>query len=96
MSKEQKVQLLVIVAGVETVVEGNENAPLQTVAQHALNASGNNGRPLSEWELKDEQGRALDLSKPVGSFNFGPRALLYLTLRVGVNGGFTRFAFDRK
>jgi hypothetical protein len=86
MASPHKTQLLVVVNGVETLVEANESAPLKTVAQHALSASGNNGRPLSDWELKDEQGRLLDLDRKVGSFGFAPNALLYLTLTVGVNG----------
>ena len=86
MSQEQKIQLVVVVNGVETVVDGNVHAPLRTVAEHALQASGNSGRPLSEWELKDERGLLLDLDRPIGSFGFAPNALLYLTLTVGVNG----------
>lgn len=86
MSKEQKIQLVVVVNGVEAIVEGNVNAPLRTAAEHALHASGNSGRPLSEWELKDERGLLLDIDRSIGSFGFEPNALLYLTLSVGVNG----------
>lgn len=82
-----RVQLRIVVNGAETLVDANLNAPLRTVAQQALNASGNNGRPLSDWELKDEQGRPLDLDAKIGSFGFSPLTVLYLTLAVGVNGG---------
>lgn len=90
MNQHQKLQLVIVVNGVETLVEGNVQAPMRVVAQHALNASGNSGRPLSEWELKDEQGRTLDLERRLGDFGFAPSAVLYLTLAVGVNGSMER------
>jgi hypothetical protein len=86
MTSKNKTQLVVVVNGVETVVEANLNAPLRTVAQHALNASGNQGRPLADWELKDERGQLLDLDRPISTFTFAANAVLYLTLSVGVNG----------
>jgi hypothetical protein len=86
MSAENKIQVVVVVNGTETLVEANVNAPLHTVAQHALNQTGNDGRPLPEWEFKDQNGRALELDRKVGEFGFGPGTLLYLTLAVGVNG----------
>lgn len=90
MTSKNKTQLVVVVNGVETVVEANHNAPLRTVAQHALNASGNQGRPLADWELKDERGQLLDLERAVSTFNFAANAVLYLTLSVGVNGALQR------
>jgi hypothetical protein len=86
MSDTNKVSLVIVVNGSETVTEANLNAPLRTVAQHALNESGNHGRPLSDWEFKNEAGELLDLSRKVGEFGFAPGTVLYLTLLVGVNG----------
>ena len=96
MTSQNKTQLVVVVNGVETMVDANLNAPLRTVAQHALNASGNSGRPLEDWELKDEQGRSLDLGRSVGSFNFAAGTLLYLTLSVGVNGSVEPTGSDKQ
>jgi hypothetical protein len=90
MPNPNTLQITIVVNGVETLVDANLNAPLRTVAQHALSASGNNGRPLSDWELKDEQGNPLDLDQKVGNLNLAPGSLLYLTLSVGVNGEKTR------
>lgn len=84
-----KIDLVVVVNGVETFVEANRNAPLHTVAEHALAKTGNTRRPLNDWELKDEQGRMLDLARKVGEYHFGEHAVLYLTLLVGVNGAYT-------
>ena len=83
---DNKISLVVVVNGAETTVEANINAPIQVVAQHALNSTGDHARPLSEWELKDDQGRTLDLSRKVKDFGFADGAVLYLTLAVGVNG----------
>jgi hypothetical protein len=81
-----KIQIVVVVNGVETTVDANLNAPLQTVAQHALNETGHQGRPLSDWEFKDAHGNPLDLQRKVGDFHFASGVILYLTLTVGVNG----------
>ena len=86
MASKNQIQLAVVVNGVETIVEANVNAPLRTVAEHALSASGNTARPLADWEFKDERGEPLSLDRKVGSYNFAPNAVLYLTLNVGVNG----------
>lgn len=81
-----QIQIVVVVNGFETVVDANLEAPLRTVAEHALQQTGHHGRPLDDWELKDANGKALDLSRKVGDFKFPPHVVLYLTLRVGVNG----------
>jgi hypothetical protein len=81
-----KTELLVVVNGAETLVDANLNAPLRTVAEHALAQTGNTGRPLDDWEFKDQQGRPLNLARKVGEFQFAAGAVLYLTLMVGVNG----------
>lgn len=90
MSPDNKIQLLVVVNGVETLVDANINAPLRTVAEHALSSTGNSGRPLSDWEFKDADGKPLDLKKKVGDFHFVNGVVLYLTLVVGVNGDCAR------
>ncbi len=83
---DNNIPLRVVVNGAEVTVKANVNAPLQTVAQHALNETGNQGRPLADWQLKDASGNILDLATKVGEFAFSAGALLYLTLRVGANG----------
>lgn len=87
---KNKLSLLVVVNSTPTPVEANVNAPLHTVVQHALSASGSTGRELSEWEFKDVSGRLLDLDRKVGEFGFADGAELFLTPRVGVNGNGAR------
>ena len=86
MASPHKLSLRVIVNGTDTEVDANENAPLQVVAQHALNQTHQESRPLSEWELRDESGNLLELDRTVSSYSFTPQAVLYLQPRVGVNG----------
>jgi hypothetical protein len=81
-----KIHLRVIVSGAETVVEANLNAPLQTVAQHALNQTEQQGRPLPEWEVRDANGAILDLTRKVETFGFDSSTVLYLQPKVGVAG----------
>jgi hypothetical protein len=86
MSSDNKISLRVVVAGQETNVVANINAPLRVVAEHALAATANTGRALSEWEFKDANGKMLDVSRKVGDFQFADGVLLYLTLVAGING----------
>lgn len=86
MANDNKLPLRIVVAGQEITVVANINAPLRTVAEHALAQAGHAGRQLSDWEFKDERGTALDLDKKVGAFGFAAGSLLYLTLKVGING----------
>ena len=83
---DNKISLRVVVNGAETIVNANVNAPLQTVAQHAINQTGNQGRPLADWQLKDASGNMLDVGQKVGDLGLAGGALLFLTLGVGANG----------
>jgi hypothetical protein len=86
MSSDHTVSLTVVVNGVQTTIDANVNAPLRVVAEHALSRTQNTGRPLSDWEFKDADGRPLDLSRKVSDYHFAGGAVLYLTPTVGVNG----------
>jgi hypothetical protein len=83
---DPNIPIVVVVNGVEVTIEANLNAPIRTVAQHALNDTGNTGRPLSDWELKDPSGNPIPLDRKVGELGLPPNAVLFLTLMVGVNG----------
>jgi hypothetical protein len=81
-----KIELTVVVNGQETVVEGNVNAPLQTIIPRALDQTGNSGQPPENWELRDAQGTLLDTGKKIGTFNFTADTRLFLNLKAGVGG----------
>lgn len=76
----------VVVNGTPTDVKTNVNAPLKSVAEKALEQTGNTGRPLADWELK-WQGNVLDLNKKVEDYGIPNGAELFLSLRAGQGGG---------
>lgn len=86
MPNSHRETLRIIVNGTPTDVEANVNQPLHVVAQHALNQTQQQGRPLSEWELRDSTGNVLDLNRTVESYGLVSGATLYLQPTVGVNG----------
>jgi hypothetical protein len=81
-----KMPLVVVVNTEDVPVEANVNAPLQTVAQHALNGSESKDRQLSDFDFKDASGTPLDLAKKVGDYGFTPGTKLFLSLKVGIQG----------
>jgi len=86
MTSEHLISLRVVVNGVETNVKGNVNAPLRTVVEHALSQTQNQGRPISDWELRDVSGQVFEIDRKISSYNLSDGALLYLQPTVGVNG----------
>lgn len=81
-----KIPLVVVVNTEDVTVEANVNAPLQTVAQHALNGSESKDRELSDFDFKEASGKLLDLAKKVGDYAFAPGMKLFLSLKVGIQG----------
>ena len=80
------ITLRIIVNSTPTDVEANPNQQLHVVAQHALNQTNQQGRPLSEWELRDSNGNVLDLGRTVESYGLSSGTTLYLQPTVGVQG----------
>ena len=83
---EQKLSIIVVVNGQPVTVEGNVNAPLIPLIQHALNESGNSGQPAENWELRDAAGNVLDPARKLGDTGIAGGATLFLNLKAGVGG----------
>lgn len=83
---DNKISLIVVVNTEDVGVDANLNAPLHTVAQHALNRSESKDRPLADFDFKDGSGTPLDLSRKVGDLNLAPGSKLFLSLKVGIQG----------
>lgn len=81
-----KVDLTIIVNGQPTVVTASSEAPLETVVPKALEQTGNAGQPPGNWELRDADGKVLDLKKEIDSFGFPKDVKLFLNLKAGVGG----------
>ena len=56
------------------------------VVKAALKQSGNSGQPPEQWELRDETGQVLDVSKTVAVLDIKEGAKLFLNLKAGVGG----------
>lgn len=84
MSSDNKQQLVIVVAGIPVTLEGNVNAPVQSLIGKALAESGNAGQPEQNWELRDTAGVPVDAHKRIGDFAAGTK--LFLNQKVGVGG----------
>lgn len=85
MSKN-KSTITVVVNGQPTEVEANVNAPLRTVVNKALEQTENTGQPPENWELRDADGRTLDLGNKIEDSGIVEGATLFLNLKAGVGG----------
>ena len=83
---EDKIALIFIINGENFSVETNINAPLTAAVQRALSESGNSGRPLTEWEVRDSAGELLDMTRTVRELGLKNGTRLFLSLRVGAGG----------
>ena len=78
MAAHHKIALNVVVNGAPVIVDVNENAPLRSLVEKALEESHNVGQPPDNWEIRDEKGNLLDLAKKIGTFGFAMGATLLL------------------
>jgi len=81
-----KIDLIVVVNGQPTPVEANVNAPLHSIVGHALAATGNQGQPPENWELRDKDGGPLDGGRKIGELGLVNGAQVFLNLKAGVGG----------
>jgi hypothetical protein len=85
---QKKSVITVVVNGKSTQIEANDNAPLQSIVGKALANTGNTGQEKESWELRDEGGNCLDLSKKIEEFGFPEGVTLFLNVKAGVGGGY--------
>ena len=84
--KDGDIDLIIVVNGQPIPIDAHPQEPLHTVAQQALNNSGNSGQPLQNWEMRDGAGNVLDLARKIGEFHFQDGTKLFLSLKAGVGG----------
>jgi hypothetical protein len=76
-----------VINGEPVEVTADPEAPLRDAVQQALQQSNNTGRPLTDWELRDDRGQLLSIDH-----SFAEHAWLddtdyfYVTIRVGIGG----------
>lgn len=86
LDRDHKIDLVVLVSGVEVKVKAQHDELLRKVAERALKKSENVGQPLENWDLRNEAGEILDLDRTVSSYHLKDGALLSLTLKAGIAG----------
>lgn len=82
----KKETITIVVASTPTEVTKNENAPLGSVVEKALEQTKNLGQPAENWELKDLAGNILDLTKKIRDYHFPDDVVLFLSLKAGIGG----------
>lgn len=83
---DHKITLVFVINGQEVPEETNLNAPLHSSVHRALEASGNSGRGVDQWEIRDANGVLLEPDRKVGQLNLSDRARLFVSLKVGAGG----------
>lgn len=79
-------KLNITVNGQPADVTANVRHALHSVIPPALDATGNNGQPPENWELRDSTGLRLDTNQRISAFGFGEGARLHLNLKAGIGG----------
>lgn len=74
-----------IINGEDCDVDVTEDMTLINVVKKVLKASENTGRPASDYEVRDDQGRLLDETQTVSSIS-PDVPYFFLTLGIGAGG----------
>jgi hypothetical protein len=83
---EQHVNVVVVVSGVPRAERVPLGAPLSQLVKKVLNDSGDQGRPVGDFELRTEDGRELDLSMSGREAGLFDGQTLFLNPRAGAGG----------
>ena len=86
MPSEQNIGVTVVVSGQPERLKVNVHQTLEHLVREALQRSGNQGQPPSEWELRTEDGRLLDQSMTVSGATIGDGTTLFLSPKAGAGG----------
>lgn len=84
--KVNEIKVTFIVQGGAISNKYNENQPLKGAVGRVLEKTGNLGQPISNWQLRTEKGRLLDLEKKFKEENISSGSKLFLSLQVGRGG----------
>jgi Protein of Unknown function (DUF2604) len=86
--REHRITIVFIINGEGFSVATNVNAPLSAAVERALSESGNTGRPLGEWEVRNSSGVLLEIVRTIEELGLREGARLFLSLRVGAGGDY--------
>lgn len=80
LREEKRVE--VVIDGTPYEVHYGEGTTVKTLIIEALKKSGNQGRPVGDWQIK-YNGTVLDENAKVSSYHLPCDAVLFLSLRAG-------------
>jgi hypothetical protein len=83
---DNKINVVVVVSGVDQPVEVNPHQTVGHLAEEALKASGNEGQPLENWEMKTAAGAIIPFESRIGDAGIGEGSKVYLTPKAGSGG----------
>lgn len=80
------IRLKFVVNGVPTTVSGKPTDQLKALLERALKDSENTGQPVDNWQVTDEPGHVLDVTKTLADLGLKDQALLLVSLKAGAAG----------
>lgn len=86
MPSEQNIDVTVVVSGQPERLKVNVHQTLEHLVHEALQTSGNQGQPPSEWELRTEDGSLLDQATTVAAAGIHDGVTLFLSPKAGAGG----------
>lgn len=89
MTKEHpdnKINVIVVVSGVDQPLVANPHQKVGHLAEKALKASGNEGQPLDNWEMKTAAGDPIPFDSKLEEAGIGEGSKVYLTPKAGSGG----------
>ena len=86
MPPEQNIEVIVVVSGQPQHFKVNVHQKLEQLVREALQKSGNEGQPPSDWELRREDGALLDQDTRVRDAGVAAGVTLFLNPKAGAGG----------
>jgi Protein of Unknown function (DUF2604) len=83
---DNKINVIVVVSGVDQPVEVNPHQTVGHLAEEALKDSGNAGQPLENWEMKTAEGVIIPFESHIAEAGIGEGSKVYLTPKAGSGG----------
>jgi len=81
-----KIHVTFVINGEPTKVEGKPNDQLVKLLEKALKDSENTGQPIGSWQVTDEPGNVLDVTKTLLELGIHEGAILLASLKAGAAG----------
>lgn len=83
---QNQIEVTIIVGGEDVQVRVNENAPLRTLLEKALDESGHQGQPIERWQLYRDGMQLVDLGVKIGTLGLLTGSTLSMSLAAGAGG----------